>query len=341
MWRLYGWFCALMMCGSCVGVVTWVAWMMTLVHAYYGTDRMSNQNVAEGCSYFALAFSWQAIFLLSYAIEFLCLTTAKLMVLDHMSDFAAPPGDSARQRWTAGGRIVMAAVVLGNAVGLAASAASASHSRKASENFSTASASFDSKTNNTIALEYLESALEQTRLVASTASVQRFSQVTVLLLIIAAFAVVGAVSARRVSSALALLRTAGPEMAAGMMLHRTTVGAAQALGRQFRKEVVGTSGFVFASFLLRSVASTILAVALQFENISKCPGSHPCDASCHNVFALITIWYNYSPEFLPTVVLISSPLALLVALWGMTSKRTRQLVNSSKRQAVPLRALQQ
>ena len=57
-WRLYGWFSALMMCGSCVGVVTWVAWMMTLVHAYYGTDRMSNQNVAEGCSYFALAFSW-------------------------------------------------------------------------------------------------------------------------------------------------------------------------------------------------------------------------------------------------------------------------------------------
>jgi len=34
------------------------------------------------------------------------------------------------------------------------------------------------------------------------------------------------------------------------------------------------------------------------------------------------------------IVLVSSPLALLVALWGMTSKATLQLMKSSKRQAL-------
>jgi len=42
--------------------------------------------------------------------------------------------------WAAAGRVVMAAVVLGNAVGLAANAAAAVHYQKAAEAMSTASA---------------------------------------------------------------------------------------------------------------------------------------------------------------------------------------------------------
>ncbi len=29
-WSLYGWFCGLMVCGSCFGAVTWTARMMNL-----------------------------------------------------------------------------------------------------------------------------------------------------------------------------------------------------------------------------------------------------------------------------------------------------------------------
>ena len=42
----------------------------------------------------------------------------------------------------------------------------------------------------------------------------------------------------------------------------------------------------------------------------------------------------YTPEFQLMIVLVSSPLALLVALWGMTPKTTLQLMKSSKRQAL-------
>ena len=86
----YGWFSALMLCGSCVGVVTWAARMMTLVYFFHGNDSISNRNFVQGFSSVARTRSWRAVFSVTYAIEFLCLTTAKLMVLDRMSDFAAP-----------------------------------------------------------------------------------------------------------------------------------------------------------------------------------------------------------------------------------------------------------
>ncbi len=38
----------------------------------------------------------------------------------------------------------------------------------------------------------------------------------------------------------------------------------------------------------------------------------------------------YTPQFQTTIVLVSSPLALLVALWGMTPKHMLQPTKSSK-----------
>jgi hypothetical protein len=42
------------------------------------------------------------------------------------------------------------------------------------------------------------------------------------------------------------------------------------------------------------------------------------------------LWLFYTPEFQLTVVLISSPLALLVALWGMTTDRALQQMQSNR-----------
>ena len=47
-----------------------------------------------------------------------------------------------------------------------------------------------------------------------------------------------------------------------------------------------------------------------------------CDPSCNSVFNLMQRWAVRTPKFQATVVLISSPLTLLVALWGMTSRQT-------------------
>jgi len=44
----------------------------------------------------------------------------------------------------------------------------------------------------------------------------------------------------------------------------------------------------------------------------------------------------YTPEYLVCIVLISEPLALLVALWGMTSEHMLQLMKASTRHMAPM-----
>ena len=144
-WRLYGWFSALMACGSCFGAVAWAAQMMGLVNAFEGSTILDR---AQQASLYALAYSWQAAFTVTYAIEFLCMCAAKLMVLDRLSVFAAPQDEGLQTRWAAAGRVVMAAVVLGNAVGLAANAAAAVHYQKAAQAMATASACYTANNTN-------------------------------------------------------------------------------------------------------------------------------------------------------------------------------------------------
>ena len=98
--------------------------------------------------------------------------------------------------------------------------------------------------------------------------------------------------------------------------------------------MLGTTAFVFVTFLLRSVLSTFQAVALQLRDLDRdCPSSNSeksiyCN-SCRNVYAHMTGWILYTPAFQTTIVLISSPFTLLVALWSMTSNATLQLMKSS------------
>ncbi len=96
---------------------------------------------------------------------------------------------------------------------------------------------------------------------------------------------------------------------------------------------MGTAAFVFVTFLLRGIFSTMNALSNALQNNgANCPT--PCDIPCNNVWALIQNWLDLTPEFQLTVVQISSPLALLFALWGMTDKRTLQHMRAGRGQTV-------
>ena len=101
--------------------------------------------------------------------------------------------------------------------------------------------------------------------------------------------------------------------------------------------MVITTVVVFVTFVVRSVQSTMLAVSRQLQDGARtCPGvTSRCDPSCYNVFTHINQWAFNTPEFQVTIVLVSSPLTLLVALWGMTSSQTLHAMKS-KVQEVPL-----
>ena len=97
-------------------------------------------------------------------------------------------------------------------------------------------------------------------------------------------------------------------------------------------QIVGTAAFVFVTFLLRAVYSTMSAVGKELQDYARiCLSSNSCDASCFNVYTLMQRWLFYTPEFQLSVEFISSPLTLLVALWGMTSKHTLRLMQSRRR----------
>jgi hypothetical protein len=326
-WQLYGWFCGLMVCGSCFGVVTWAARMLNLVNVYNGNDAISRRDFIPSASLFALSYSWLAVFFVTYAIEFMCLSAARLMVLDRMSDFAAGQDEGARKRWAAGGRVVMTVVVLGNAVGLAANVAAAVHAQRAAEAISTASALFAA--NSTQVAESVSLSRTELQLALSIAAVQSFCEVAVLLLIVAAFVVAGVVCARVVSSNLLALDAASVPSAVGNYVY--------SVGRELKRRVMVTTVVVFVAFVVRSVQSTMFAVSRQLQDQSTiCPEVMSlCDPSCNNVFSHIAQWTARTPEFQGTIVLVSSPLTLLVALWGMTSRQTLQAMKS-KEQGVPL-----
>ncbi len=314
MWLLYGWFSGLMCVGSVFGAVTWAFFMQFLVSLFKTfTPGLSS---AQQQSFYAQLQYWNAAFLVSYAIEFLCLSVAKLLVLHRMADFAVAKDDGMRRWLAVGGRAVVAAVVVVNVVGLCAIVATAVYAKEAGDLNSAAAAAYAA--NNTDGINFSNQADQKEHYEDVAQSVQIFCEVAVLLIIILAFAVVGIASARRVSSA---LRHMNDEH-----------GAA---GRQLRRQIVGTVSFVFVTFLLRAVFAIMNAVsdALQNQDTAcAATDTNLCDPQCFNVWYIMQQWLLYTPEFQLTVVLISSPLALIVALWGMTSERALQYMKSSGKQ---------
>ena len=135
--------------------------------------------------------------------------------------------------------MVMAVVVLGNAVGLAANVAAAVHVQRAADASSTASALFAANSTQ-LALESDSLSRTEVQLSLSIAAVQSFCEVAVLLLIVAAFVVAGVACARVVSSRLLAVDAAS---------------ASAAAGRELRRQMVITTVVVFVAFVVRSVQS--------------------------------------------------------------------------------------
>ena len=314
-WELYGWFSGLMWLGSVFGAVAWGAWMLFLVADFTpGLTPAQNQSLLAKTQY------WIATFLVTYAIEFLCLSVVKLLVLDCMADFELAKGGGMRRLLGVGGRVVMAVVVVGNAAGLCGNVAAAVYFKEAGDLYMAASSAYAA--NNTDAgVKFANLALQKESVANEVASVQSFCEVVVLLIIILAFAAVGVACARRISSALRILSNE----------HE----AVTAVGRQLRRQIVGTTAFVFVTFLLRAVFSTMNALANALQNDGASCTSN-CDPSCFNVWTLIQFWLQFTPEFQLSVVLISSPLALLVALRGMTDKRALQHMRSGRGMTVSM-----
>jgi hypothetical protein len=145
-------------------------------------------------------------------------------------------------------------------------------------------------------------------------------------------------------------KSQSPHLAAKPMTEgRRLLAAAMAEGRRLQLKILSTTVFVFVSFLMRSAQATMMALAFSLRDYGSDNGktcaavTSDCDASCcqcYNTYTFITVWYvvpflqcvpsvllnifcryGSTPEFRPTIALFSSPVTLLVLLWGMTTDR--------------------
>jgi len=318
-WLLYGWFSGLMCVGSVFGVFAWAGWMQVLLSFF--SVSVPGLTHAQTQSWLVQQNNWEAAFCIPSAIDFVCLSVAKLMVLERMADFAVAKGDGVRRHMAVGGRVVMAAVLVGN-VGIVCSSVAVAVLMRASSSLYSASGAAFAGNNMDAAANLEQQALQKFAAGLIAKSVQQFSEAIVLMIIILAFAVVGIAGARRVNSA---LRNMNDEH-----------GAA---GRQLRRQIVGTTAFVFVTFLLRAVFTVMYALARALQNAdAACAATAGfCDSTCFNQWRIMNSWIAYTPEYQAMVVLISSPVAVIVALWGMTSKRALELMKSSGEQSAAAR----
>ena len=100
-------------------------------------------------------------------------------------------------------------------------------------------------------------------------------------------------------------------------------------GKQLQHKVVLTVMFIFLTLLLRSVFSVVYAVAQAFQNNADPCALSPCNP-CKNVYSNIHYWILYSPVVQPVVMIIAPPLALLIALWGMSDMRVLEQMSTAK-----------
>ena len=91
--------------------------------------------------------------------------------------------------------------------------------------------------------------------------------------------------------------------------------------------MVGTTAFIFVAFVVRAAHMLMQLVATVQGVEEKC---YSCDASCSDG-TLFLVWIDGTPELFYVVVIISSPLALLVALWGMTPKAMLRMMKSNEK----------
>lgn len=323
-WRLYGRFTALSFTGSVAGVLGYVSRLGQLHYTYITRTAPPQQNrdhFVEVLQESRLVMLTNAAYHVMNPLELALVSVAKLLVLHRMQRFATIK--SARKRlWRIAGRAFLGAVITGHAVGIAGNVASAVFYDEAAELYGNAAKALAAN-DTTVSAVYEVLAREKRSDATRILSVQRFSEMTVVLIIIAAFLVVGINSHRIIASALQALFNAEKKLVAvagAVGDVSSLLTEAQSQGRLLRRKVCATFVFVFMSFLLRSVIAVMNAVGSALNNSSDRCARSQCDP-CKNAYTQMLFWMIYTPMFQQTVVLVASPVALSVALWGMSNLR--------------------
>ena len=328
-WDHYGWFTGISCVSQIAGLLAYAARMGNLSHIYISSNigRSGNGTITDLTAAESQEKNKVLVDMLLFSaahwallpLEIGLVIVAKLLVLQRMRRFSSSKLTQGRF-WSLAGRVFFVIINLCNLVGFCGNIATSVFFSQAAQLYNEAALAWgDNKA--AAGKEAQEAAGDKTQLGVSTASVQRFCEVAVLLMTVACFLVVGFDSYRVITAALRTLFFAQTKLQSltGSIgdKNRMLFAEASAEGRLLQRKIVATFVFVFLAVLVRSAFTVMYALAQRFQDYGNpCSPSH-CNP-CKNVYSHILFWIINAPTFQFIAMLVSSPMALLVALWGMS-----------------------
>jgi hypothetical protein len=279
------------------------------------------------------ALRWLIAYALIAPFALCCTVAAKLLVLNRLMDFSKTKVQGGVSCSCAMfEKVVFGVVVVGNVVGLIGNIVCSVFLSRAAHSYELAVAA------NSTALAKELYSKQEVQNGAKAMSIYLGFETTLLIFIVISFFVTGVAGVRRIRASLravdenqkngVALAIAPAEREAGQ--RKPMLVALEHKSQKLTRQIVGTCGVVFVSFFVRAVytCAFALASALQNNNVLCVPYVNRC-GDCYNVFAHVQVWLLHTPELFFAVALISQPVALLVALWGMTSGQTLQIMRAS------------
>ncbi len=276
---------------------------------------------------------WLIVYEITYPFTFTAVCCSKLLVLSRLMDFSKLTYSGRSSRWLLAGRVLVAVIVCGNLVGLCCNIAASVFFSRAADIFQSRASYVNTSDRNELQAKANDAMNSATQL----AAVHVGCETILLLLLVVAVSVVGAACVHRIRTAMrAVSETAKSTLlrsVAQPTAHRSSNANDQPLSsaRHLKLQIMGTCCVIFLSFCIRATHATMFTLASAFaSNYNDCPRNiwkNRC-SDCYNIWYYILLWLLYTPDVHFCVALVSLPLALLVALWGMTSGRTLEAMRS-------------
>ena len=332
-----GLFSGLVCVGSVAGAVSWGT-QLSYQNLLYESNGASVSRQIDTLLASALRFA--AVSLITYGFELLCLILSKLVLLRLLVDSATQSSQAnvsgmsgVRRRWL-GGRALQivyktmaSGVVAGGVVCLVMSAVACAYSAQQAVVVDQAASACDAAGNDTNSSLALINAANAINTNSNTVgSVQAGIEALTLLLITISYAFI-------VSWSVALFRIVERVGALALLSsndRRDTqpsessvegvVAAAVQSAVKNRRRLTAACLVVLITFPAR--AAFDLLQAYSSFNDPQNAACGPCDPCQSNPF-LVNQWLQYTPEFQPIVVAVSSPLPLTLSLWLMTKTHAR------------------
>ena len=321
-----------MCCGSCVGCAAFASNFVFLNSGFefdiqvleIGIVAFLESEFVPLISLVYNVFTFQSAYYVLYPIELAFMSIAKLFVLDRMANLAKFKQNPAlQQRISVASRLVVALVVCINVVSIAGGIVTAVKIQPIINIISVGIADYNKNpivsTASKIIREDLPKSQPYIQDYILISNVQLICEVVLLALLIAVFVLTGIVCIRRILALVILPTDTDLKENRRVML----------------RQIISTVLVIFVSFLLR-IAYAILQASARFwisTNLTQMelqglilpnPLNLPPLVN-NNCVALAQYFFKY-PEFQISVIMLSSPITLLVALWGMTTLQARKLL---------------